>query len=95
MLRWLYASVIAAVLTGFAFLLITGQYIEDGPVLFQFSANHGIHRGDLFVLAGWAVSLLALVPLALMPRQSREPNPAQAEADRLPRAFRNTGDAHR
>ncbi len=75
MLRWLFASVIGAVLTGFVFLLITGDYIKDGPVLVEFSSNHGIHRGDLFVMAGWTVSMLALLALVLMSGRSRSSGP--------------------
>ncbi len=79
MLRWLYASVIGAVLTGFSFLLITGQYIEDGPVLVQLSSSHGIHRGDLIVIAGWMVSMLALFALTGAPGRSRNPSTPQVE----------------
>ncbi|MFD2092779.1 hypothetical protein [Blastococcus deserti] len=78
-LRRLYASVIGAVLTGFAFLLVTGQYIEDGPVLFQLSPSHGIHRGDLFVITGWMVSTVALVALTLAPGRSRSRPGPRAE----------------
>ncbi|MGY1915002.1 hypothetical protein [Blastococcus sp. SYSU DS0973] len=67
MLRWLCALVAGAVVSGFAFLLITGQYSNDGPVLLRLSGDHGLHAGDLFVLAGWAVAVLALLALAAMP----------------------------
>ncbi|GAB3352573.1 hypothetical protein [Modestobacter lapidis] len=67
MLRRLCALVPAGVLTAFAFLLITGRYLNDGPVLVQVTANHGLHEGDLFVLAGWLVALLALAVLARRP----------------------------
>ena len=63
MTRWLCAVVIGGALTGFALLLLAGHYPESGPVLVQLSWNHGIHLGDLFVVAGWAVSMLALVVL--------------------------------
>jgi hypothetical protein len=68
-IRWVYASVIGAVLSGFAFLLLTGQYISDGPVVVALTGDHGLHEGDLFVLAGWIVSLLALVALTVTPRR--------------------------
>jgi hypothetical protein len=53
--------------SGFAFLLLTGRYINDGPVLVTLSSQHGLHEGDLFVIAGWAVSMVCLFALAVMP----------------------------
>jgi hypothetical protein len=64
MIRWLCTLVVGAVLSGFAFLLLTGRYIDDGAVLVTVSAGHGLHVGDLFVLAGWAMAIAALVVLA-------------------------------
>ena len=64
MIRWLCTLVVGAVLSGFAFLLLTGRYINDGAVVVTLSARHGLHVGDLFVLAGWAVAIAALVVLA-------------------------------
>ena len=63
MLRWLCASVVGGILSGFAFLLLTGRYINDGPVLIRVTADHGMHAGDLFVIAGWVVAMIALVLL--------------------------------
>jgi hypothetical protein len=63
MIRWTSALVVAGVLTGFAVLLLTGQYINDGPVLVRLGHGHGLHAGDLFVLAGWAVAMTALAVL--------------------------------
>ena len=57
------ALVVGAILSGFAFLLVTGEYINDGPVVADVSSRHGIHAGDLFVVAGWAVAMLALLGL--------------------------------
>jgi hypothetical protein len=68
MVRWLYVLVIGAVLSGFAFLLLTGQYINEGPVVASVSREHGLHAGDLLVIAGWVVSVAALVGLAMSPR---------------------------
>jgi hypothetical protein len=68
MARWLYVLVIGAVLSGFAFLLLTGQYVNEGPVVASVSREHGLHAGDLFVIAGWVVSVAALVGLATSPR---------------------------
>ena len=64
MIRWLCTLVVGAVLSGFAFLLLTGRYINDGAVVVTLSAGHGLHVGDLFVLAGWATAIAALVVLA-------------------------------
>jgi hypothetical protein len=30
---------------------------------------HGLHEGDLFVLAGWGLAILSLIVLAAMPRE--------------------------
>lgn len=59
-LRWLSALVVAAVLSAFAVLLLTGQYVNEGPVLVRLTRTHGVHVGDLFVVLGWAVALLAV-----------------------------------
>lgn len=72
MLRWLFALVAGGVVTGFALLLVTGEYRNEGRVLFTVSRNHGLHAGDLFVLAGWAVAVLALLALAAMPARRRD-----------------------
>jgi hypothetical protein len=63
-LRWSYALVVAGIVSGFAFLLVTGYYDNDGPVLVELTASHGLHAGDLFVIAGWAVAMGALARLA-------------------------------
>jgi hypothetical protein len=68
-LRWLSALIPAGVLTGFAFLLVTGRYLNDGPVLVRVAEDHGLHEGDLFVLAGWLVSLAVLALLVPAPRR--------------------------
>jgi len=66
-IRALSALVVAGVLSGFAFLLLTGRYLNDGPVLVTLSANHGLHAGDLFVIAGWAVAMVAVLVLTVRP----------------------------
>jgi hypothetical protein len=71
-LRWLCALVVGAVVTGFAFLLITGHYLEEGPVLVSVVEDHGLHSGDVFVIAGCAVSILSLLVL-VTPRRRRGP----------------------
>ena len=60
MLRWLSTLVVGGILSGFTFLLLTGDYLNDGPVLLAVTDSHGVHAGDLFVLAGWAVAMAAL-----------------------------------
>lgn len=67
MFRWLFVLVTGGVLTGFTLLLVTGRYINDGPVVVSLTRNHGLHAGDLFVVAGWAVGIAALLALALLP----------------------------
>jgi hypothetical protein len=66
-LRWLCALVIGGIVSGFAFLLLSGKYINDGPVVLAISRNHGLHLGDLFVIAGWFVAMLAVLVLAAVP----------------------------
>lgn len=66
MLRGLLALGVGGILTAFTFLLLTGRYINDGPVVIELSESHGLHAGDLFVIAGWAVGMVALVQLARM-----------------------------
>jgi hypothetical protein len=68
-LRLLCALVPAGVLSGFTFLLLTGDYINDGRVVIGLGGDHGVHEGDLFVVAGWLVSLTALAVLLARPRR--------------------------
>ena len=62
--RWLYALVVGGIVSGFTALLLTGRYINDGPVVLSLTTSHGLHAGDLFVIAGWVVAMAALVLLA-------------------------------
>ncbi len=64
MLRWFCATVAGTVVSGFAFLLVTGRYISDGPIIARLAEGRGVHLGDVFVVAGWAVAMVALVVLA-------------------------------
>ena len=70
-LRWLCASVIGVVISGFAFLLVTGRYVNDGAMVATVSSTHGVHEGDLFVLAGWALSMATLLALTTMAGRPR------------------------
>ena len=72
-LRWLSALVVVGIVSGFTFLLLTGDYINDGPVLVIVTRYHGLHAGDLFVLAGWAVAIAALALLIRKPGGVRAP----------------------
>jgi hypothetical protein len=64
-LRWFSVFTIFVVLTGFAGLLIVGHYPLEGRTLASVvSRGHGVHLGDLVVLAGWASGMVALVTLA-------------------------------
>ena len=65
MLRWVGVLLTAAVLSGFAFLLLTGDYIREGPVLVTLSETHGIHRGDVGIVAFWALGMIGLLIAAL------------------------------
>ena len=65
MLRSLCSVVVGAVLSGFAFLLLTGSYVADGPVVAEVSREHGVHAGDILVISGWGVAMLALAWLAV------------------------------
>ncbi len=71
MLRWLFAIVIAGILSAFAVLLLTGEYVNDGPVLVALSEGHGIHKGDIFVVTGWAAALLSEVGLLVVGARSK------------------------
>jgi len=73
MFRWSCVLVTGGVLTGFAFLLVTGRYINDGPVVASVTRNHGLHVGDVFVVAGWAVAMVALLVLVLAPARRGGP----------------------
>ena len=51
---------VAAVLSAFAVLLITGDYTDEGRVLFVLAPGHGMHVGDVFVMGAWTIGMLAL-----------------------------------
>ncbi|WP_138758789.1 hypothetical protein [Modestobacter altitudinis] len=77
MLRWAGALLTAAVLSAFAFLLLTGDYIREGPVLVSLSEAHGIHRGDVGIVAFWTIGMIGL----LIAASTRPPSRAR-ETDR-------------
>jgi hypothetical protein len=70
-MRWLCALVVGAILSGFAFLLVTGDYINEGPVLVDVMRGHGLHSGDMLVMAGWALAMVSLILLTKTSRRLR------------------------
>ena len=70
-LRWSCALVTAAVLSAFALLLVTSEYETETPVVVEVTRTHGLHAGDLLVIGGWVVGVLALLLLAV--RSGRTP----------------------
>jgi hypothetical protein len=68
LIRWVCALVVVGVLSCFAFLLVTGRHLADGPVILRVTEDRGLHEGDLFVGVGWAVAVLAAVVLTLRRR---------------------------
>ncbi len=69
MLRWLFAIVIAGIVSTFALLLLTGEYANDGSVLVRLGEDRGIHEGDVLVLAGWAAAVLSVAGLLVGGRE--------------------------
>jgi hypothetical protein len=63
-LRWFCTFVVAGVVTGFGMLLLSGRCDNAGPVVATLSDDHGVHLGDLFVIGGWIVAMLAVLVLA-------------------------------
>jgi hypothetical protein len=72
-LRWLCALLVATVVSGFAFLLLTGRYISEGPVLVRVSRTHGVHAGDVLVIGAWGIAIVAVFLLAFMSRRDDTP----------------------
>ncbi len=63
-LRWAFSLAIVVILTGFALLLLSGSYANDGSIILVVADGHGLHQGDVFVLAGWATGVLSALGLA-------------------------------
>ncbi len=83
MLRWFLAMVVAAVLSGFAGLLVTGEYAKEGPILVGLGDGHGVHLGDVFVCAGWVVAMAAVAILLYLSRRPVQPDTAVVPLDQL------------
>ncbi|TQN37882.1 hypothetical protein FHU33_4554 [Blastococcus colisei] len=71
MLRWSCALVTGAVLSAFALLLVGAEYETESPVVVEVTRTHGLHSGDLLVVGGWVVAVLALLLLTV--RSGRTP----------------------
>ena len=67
--RWVLALVVFAVVSVFALLLVTGDYINEGGVVLTVTQNHGLHQGDVFVLGGWAAAVLCEAALLASTRR--------------------------
>ncbi len=68
--RSLPAAVVAAILSLFAVLLLTGHYVSEGPVLLEFGDEHGVHLGDVLVVLAWAAAILCEVRMLRTERRS-------------------------
>jgi hypothetical protein len=64
-LRAAVGLVVATIVSAFAYLLVRGQYIREGPVVLLLSEERGwgIHRGDILVAGGWLVAMIAIATL--------------------------------
>jgi asparagine N-glycosylation enzyme membrane subunit Stt3 len=71
MVRWLGAMLAAAIMSVFAVLLLTGDYVREGPVLVRLSTTHGIHRGDLGIVSLWTLGMLSLLAVVIAGRPRR------------------------
>ncbi|MGY1670982.1 hypothetical protein [Geodermatophilus sp. SYSU D00710] len=97
MSRWTCAVVVGVVLSGFTVLLLTGEYVSEGPILVQVVPDHGLHLGDVFVLAAWAVAMALLVVLVRTHRRppgdagspwNAAPDPSRVSPGVPPRPWR-------
>lgn len=77
--REAFAAVVATALTGGALLLVSGNRAAEGPVLLSLWGGHGVHMGDLPVVALWLVAMAAL--LAVKRRRSSGPTASSAPPD--------------
>ena len=66
------ALLTGGILSAFALMLITAaEYETEGPVVVEVTRAHGVHAGDLLVVGGWVVAILALLVLTV--RSGRMP----------------------
>jgi hypothetical protein len=52
-----YLALVVLVLTGLTLAAVAGHHAWTGPQLVAVSGSHGLHLGDLPVLAGWAAGV--------------------------------------
>jgi hypothetical protein len=71
MRRWLLGLVVLGVMSCFALLLIHGRYVAEGPVLLSLATGHGVHEGDILILLGWLIAVVAQLALLLSRSPSR------------------------
>lgn len=64
-LRAAVGLVVGVITSVFAYLLVRGQYIREGPVVLLLSEERGwgIHRGDMLIAGGWLVAMIAIATL--------------------------------
>ncbi|GAA4306942.1 hypothetical protein [Klenkia terrae] len=66
-MRTAAGALVALVLSGFTALLLHGTYEFEGPVVLTLTYNHGLHAGDVLILLGWVVAIVAVVLLVRRP----------------------------
>jgi hypothetical protein len=64
-LRAAVGLVVGVILSVFAYLLVRGQYIQEGPVVLLVSEERGwgVHRGDILIAGGWLIGMIAIATL--------------------------------
>src|ERR671913_1426504 len=64
-LRAAVGLVAGVIMSVFAYLLVRGAYIQEGPVVLLISEERGwgVHRGDILVAGGWLIGIIAIATL--------------------------------
>lgn len=75
MLRWLCGLVVAALLTGFTVLLVLGTYPHEGHVIWVVGPGHGVYQGDVAVMTGWLIGIVAVWILVFLRRKPASRTP--------------------
>jgi hypothetical protein len=57
------AVTVGCFVTAFIVALIVADYPDEGPILVAFSDTHGIHVGDLVLVAVWVMMTAGLVAI--------------------------------
>lgn len=71
MFRWAGVLTTAAIMSVFTVLLLTGDYVREGPVLVTLSSEHGIHRGDVGIVSLWTLGMIGLLVVAFTERRRK------------------------